>query len=132
MSQTPPPMPPDPNRPQPLQYHDGSRRGYAIPTVWQALIGTIMTAVVVVGGGFVVAIFAAVVASEAKAGDSMFFIVAGVGSLIFLGAALLLARRLRRSELYRGWAIGIYIGMGLGALFWGTCAMMLANLGNMH
>lgn len=132
MSQIPPPVPPDPNRPQPLQYHDGQRRGYAIPTVWQALLGTIGTGVLVVGGGFLIAIVALVAVSESKGGDSMFFIVAGVGSLIFLVAALLLARRLRRSELYKGWAIGMYIGMGLGALFWGTCAVMLASLGNMH
>jgi hypothetical protein len=131
MSQIPPSMPPDPNRPQPLQYHDPTPRGYAIPTVWQALLGTIGTAVVVVGGGFLIALAAGFLVSM-MGGDSAFFIVCGVLSLVGLGGLLLLARRLRRSDLYRGWAIGIYIGLGLGALFWGTCALMIAAMVSGH
>lgn len=122
----PPPAPTPPAPVQPLQYHDPTPRGYAIPAVWQALIGTIGSGILVVGGGFVIAIVSLIVVSESKAGDAAFYWVAGTSSLVLMGALLLLARRLRRSQLYRGWAIGLYIGMGLGVAFWGLTVWSIA------
>ena len=122
----PPPLPPDqpPQQPVPLSYG----RPPAISIGGQAVLGTLATLAAV----FVICFAAAfLVGMAASVGNGAIYTVIGVVCVATIGTGLLLARKYRRNPNSRGWAIGIYIGMGLAALFWGTCAMILASLGNM-
>ncbi|CAN5575019.1 hypothetical protein BH10PLA1_BH10PLA1_15720 [soil metagenome] len=112
---TPPPLPPVvPYEPMP---QDG------LPIGVQALLGTLATCPVV----FVLVIVVVMTVSNFPSQSTAMWVGASLG-LVFLIIALFIAHALRRDERRRGWAIGIYIGLGLSALFWGTCAMILANL----
>jgi hypothetical protein len=122
----PPPLPPDPpQQPLPLSYG----RPPAISIAGQAVLGTLATTAAIVGMGFGAAFTVGMAASLGNAG---FFAMIAIVCVISVGAGVLLARRFRRNPSTRGWAIGIYIGMGLAALFWGSCGMILYSLSNVH
>ena len=126
MSDLPPTPPHDPNPPhEVLPYRVPPPMG--LPVGVQALLGTIAT-----GAGAVVStiVFAFLIGmtSDSKPLCTVMTIVCvavGLGELV---AVIRLAIRLRRTETKRGWAIGIWIGLGLYALFWGTCGLLLYNL----
>jgi hypothetical protein len=124
MSQ-PPPLPPDLPSQQPLPLAYG--RPPSISIGGQAELGTVATVAPIVGISFVAA-FAVGMASEI--GNGAIYMILGVVCVATVGTGVLLARKYRRDPNTRGWAIGIYIGMGLAALFWGTCAMILVSLTN--
>ena len=115
---TPPPIPPTP--PQPLAYSQSVPYG-GMPIAVQAILGTLAAG----PGLVVVSIMLLGILTELGMPEAPMFTVLGVLGLATLVGLLLLARKWRRSERTRGWAIGIYIGLCLMALFWGTCALII-------
>jgi len=115
----------DPDKPSVLPYSpppEGS-----LPIGVQALLGAILTllsiAAVVFGAGMV-----AMVISN----DVWRWIALGWAAAYISFKAFRVARNQRDYFNRRGWEIGIYIGLGLGALLWGWCGIFLHALNHMH
>lgn len=119
----PPPIPPI-EPPKTVLSH---QRPPAMPMGVQALLGVVISVPTL----FVIACL--LIGGAASLSGTTTGTVVGVGgcgliALVVLGVTLYYARELRHEERTRGWAIGIYIGLGLTALFWGTCGLILASL----
>ncbi len=94
-----------------------------LPTGVQAFLGAVFTLVLIVG----VVIVAGFLMAGAN-GKGMVKVILAVTGAIILMISLSIAIPLKQDPRRRGWAIGIYIGLGLGCLFWGYCGLlMLAN-----
>ena len=126
MSQ-PPPLPPNLPPQQPVPYASRQQQPHALPMAVQALLGTLATVGIMIGMCFFIL---GMSTAFVELGNRGFLILVGIVSLTFVAIGLLLARRLRRNPAVRGWAIGIYIGMGLSALFWGACGLLIVSLTN--
>ena len=101
--------------------------------VAQAVFGTIITGPVLVVATCFVLGFGSAFANT----NTSTYVLLSIGVVLAIAALvtiLIFARRLRKSERSRGWAIGIYIGLGLFGLFWGTCGLLLYSLssGSFH
>jgi hypothetical protein len=96
----------------------------------QAAISAIVTvlciAIAVVAGGFL-AIPASVVG-----GDGGMFAMLTIGLLLTIFIGMRKARRLTVDLDSRGWVIGIYIGIGIGALLWGYCSIFLFRINHLY
>jgi len=125
MSEEPPHHPP-PLPPQVLYCQQPVQP--ALPIGVQALLGCLATAPAVF---VIVCLLIGMDASLTGSSDAANIAIVSATIIFGLGilaAILYWARRLRKNELRRGWAIGIYIGLGLSALFWGTCGLILVSL----
>ncbi len=121
----PPPLPPQP--PTVLMYHQPERP--PLPIGVQALLGVIVSVPTL----FVIACLLIGMASAMSStpnGTIVGVSACGLIALGVLGGVLYYARQLRKSERSKGWALGIYIGLGLTALFWGSCGLILYSLSN--
>lgn len=121
----PPPLPPQP--PAVLMYQRPEAR--PIPIGVQALLGVVVSVPTL----FVIACL--LIGGAASLSNSTAGTIVGVGGcgligLGVLGGVIYYARQLRKNERSKGWALGIYIGLGLTALFWGSCGLILYSLSN--
>jgi len=101
-----------------------------LPIGLQAVISAVVTvlcvAIAVVGGGFL-SIPASVVG-----GDGGMFVMLFAGLLVTILIGMRKARRLSVDLDSRGWVIGIYIGIGIGASLWGYCGTFLYRINHLH
>lgn len=99
-----------------------------LPTWLQAILGTLATGPVLFFGSLFIVMFIGELATSvsANAQNAVFFGVGGSFAIATLVGSLLLARKCRRSTRYKGWAIGIYIGLFLNLLAWGAIALFIA------
>jgi hypothetical protein len=104
-----------------LDYRSGidERRAQPrVPVPLQATISFFGSAGIIAGGGFI----SAAAFSSVLAGLAAVVLVS-----VFLG---LFARHLRDrdDDLYRGWAVGIWLGIGIVGLLDGLCFVVLAGM----
>lgn len=116
---------PDAPRPPMLSYHQPDR--LRLPIGVQAFLGALFTIIVLSG---------LCIASGLLAANGHTRAVTNLTLLVCFGLtfmlAYLLARRFGLTFERRGWALGIYIGMGLAGLFWGYCGVLLHALSGPH
>lgn len=107
-------LPPDarpPAGPTPLEY---GKPPSGLPFGWQAAIGALIASVSVTASAFV-GVFVGMAG------------VVGAPAVLAIGFVLV-AIMLRRRERTRGWAIGFFIGLGIGVLIQGACWVALSNM----
>lgn len=103
----------DPRQNEPLPYRSvvDERRERGLPIGVQAFLSFIATGVIICGGG----LFAAIVTNSSSGGLAV-VILACIG---LAGAAAYIHTKAHVK--YRGWAIGIWLGIGIVGLLDGIC-----------
>jgi hypothetical protein len=109
----------------PLEYRspkdDRADSPAAATLAWQAVAGAIVTALVLVGlvfGSFLLLYWLS--ASEPPR-DTLAWTLLVVEGLVIFGALAWISARAYRNPRRRGWAFGIWIGVGLAILVEGIC-----------
>ena len=116
MSDPTPPIPPA--RPPTLSYQTPGKRD--LPIGVQVTLGCILT-VTVLGG----LCFGSGYLSITVDRRAMGLTILSASAAIVFTVSFHYARLMRMDERRRGWAIGVYIGMGLAGLLWGFCALVV-------
>jgi hypothetical protein len=108
-----------------LPYAPRSTGGKSIGV--QAFLGALVTLIIIVAIVVALGLF-----SLNMQNNIALFMMFGLAAVIILVVAVRAARTQHRYPDRRGWGIGIYIGLGLGALFWGYCGIGMYSLNHMH
>jgi hypothetical protein len=100
------------NAPVPLEYRAPQDEPRPPHVIAHAIVGSILTAIVLV-----VAVFATILACYATQSGAIGIVVCAVGVAALIWLSLVLFRNPRS----RGWALGLWIGVGLAMLIEGAC-----------
>ena len=113
--------PPDRKNVLPYEYKPPYRQGLAIGV--NAVMGAIIT-IMLIGCG----VFAAGFAAMTMQSNADSYAVLAVAGMIIVATTIFIASRFHRIPNKRGWAIGIYIGLGIGCLLLGLCGFAMDGL----
>ena len=117
------------NDPQPpIDYRSTSPRRHDSDgprIVGQAIVGAFCTLFLIGCVAFVTAFASVSLDNKADGAGPLLFIAGGIA---IAAIGIVTARRRQRYRDERGWAIGIYIGLGLGGLFWGCCGFVAHSI----
>ncbi len=109
----------EPEPPRKLDYNrDLSPSGNAI--IAHAVCGTLTTCVVTI-------IIATLLILLVAATSGAMAIVAVPVGICYVAGAISFGRKLYRNPVYRGWGMGIWIGLGLAALLQGGCFIIISR-----
>ena len=108
------------SEPPQLDYRNPDDESSAVAILTQAGLGCMLTCGLVVGTVFGVLMLMAARSTEYDPVSWLIAFVIGGG---VLGGLVTLAIRAHRNPARRGWAIGIWLGLGIGCLIMGLCFM---------
>ncbi|CAN5575104.1 hypothetical protein BH10PLA1_BH10PLA1_15750 [soil metagenome] len=115
----------DPDKPSVIPY--AKPPAGSLPIGVQAFLGALVTLLVIALFVFVGGFVAMMITS-----DLWRAIALGVAAVIVSAIGLRKARNQRDYFNRRGWEIGIYIGLGLGALLWGWCGIFIYSFNHSY
>jgi hypothetical protein len=108
------------SEPPPLDYRNPDDESPAVMLISQAGLGCLLSCGLVVGT--VIAVLW-MMAARSTEYDSVSWLMAWLVGGGVLAGLITLAIRAHRTTARRGWAIGIWLGLGIGCLIMGLCFM---------